>query len=341
MKGSIINDAQTLRQFLRVGFTNNGDSLPNFQAAADRFLIPIIGRPLFDDVLDNILEADFPDPDEMTEDYEPEYEDPDLVQKIRAVVAPLAYFLELPTIQVNLTESGLRSISTDTMEAAHRWEYNAFKDSLADSGSFAMDELLRYLFANKEEYELWTDSDEYGLIKELIFTTGTDFNRYFPLFQAHRVFWKLRPLIKEVQDFYIAPAIGEVFFNSLLAKPELTNEEKKVLDFIKKAAAQYTILKSIEKQLATQTNDGFTILLNAGNSDSANAGATPATDNSLSLLYTSCEKTGDAYILKLKEYLNKTATAQVLPDYYNSEIYSAPSTFEKISPNANRKIFGL
>ncbi|MGN6293761.1 MAG: DUF6712 family protein [Chitinophagaceae bacterium] len=335
----LINDIITAKKYVRVNFINSAKSLPDFQYAAERFLIPVIGQTMYDDVLNDIVTAEFPE--NPPDGYVPIYDDEEFVNRVRAVVCPLAYMLDLATSQVQLTDAGLRTISTDNMQAAHRWEYNEVRESLADKGSFAIESLLQYLFTNKADYPHWTDSDEYKLLNALVFKTGIEFSGYFKLSQPHRTFWTLRPLIAEVQDLYVAPLIGEEYYKTIVGKGDPSIEEKQVLLFIKKAVAQYTILKSIEKLLARQTAAGFTILLTAGNSDSANAGTAVATDNSLDLLYKSCERTGDAYALQLKEYLDKTASAEKLAEYFNSDKYVPPTTQESMSPNHCRKIFGF
>lgn len=331
---ALIKDKATLLQFVRINFINDESSLPDFELAEERYLIPIIGYDLYDVVIDT---ADSETPAEPTPQ---DLLDAELLKKCRAVVAPLAYLLDLPNIQVQLTDAGLRTISTDHMQAAHRWEYNEIKESLMDKGAFAIENLLRFLFKEKDSFPEWTGSNEYQEADSLLFKTGEEFRKYFPVHQPYRIFWELRPLIREVEDFYVKSAIGEVFYNELRTKTEGNEDEKRVLDLIKKTVAQTTIVKAIEKLSVTITNRGFTLLLGAGNTDSVNSGDTPATNNGLSLLYESCQRSGDAYLLQLKEYLNKKASADLFATFFSSSLYEAPVTCV-VSPNANRKIFGF
>src|SRR5436190_4202515 len=146
---SLINDKDTAKEFVRINFINDVSSLPDFQLAAERFLIPIIGLELYTLLLDQVIDFDFPEaPAEPVA-----IEDDELLKKCRAVVAPLGYLMELATIQTQLTDAGLRSLSTENMQAAHRWEYNEVKDNLADKGAYAIDALLKYLFDNIDDYD--------------------------------------------------------------------------------------------------------------------------------------------------------------------------------------------
>ncbi|MEP7375537.1 MAG: DUF6712 family protein [Chitinophagaceae bacterium] len=318
----LINDKETARQFVRINFINDVSSLPDFDLAAARYLIPITGQDLYDDLVANITEAGYAD----------------LLKLCRAVIAPLGYMMELATIQTQLTDAGLRSISTEHSQAAHRWEYNEVKNHLEDKGAYAIEALLKYLF--ELSYALWTDSDEYKDINRLIFKTGIDFQKYFFIRHPHRVFWSLKPQVMEVQDFYINTTIGEEFFLSLKNNATPSAKEKVAIELIKKATAHFTIATAIEKRSVELTENGFSVMLSAGNSDSANAGDAEQRDPQMDLLYKSCTRTGDAYLLQLKEYLDKEAKADVMEGYFSSDYYSAPTTTVS-DRNKCRKIFGL
>lgn len=325
---SLINDKDTAKEFVRINFINDVSSLPDFTLAAERFLIPIIGQDLYDELL---AEVTGEDPIEQVE----------LVRKCRAVIAPLGYMMELATIQTQLTDAGLRSISTENMQAAHRWEYNEVKESLEDKGAYAIDALLKFLFANAEDYEAWTDSEEYQEAAGQLFRTGADFNKYFRLHQPYRTWWELRPVISEVEDFYIHSAIGETFYEQLKDEPDASDETMAAVVMIKKAVAHLTIVKAIEKLSVKITPQGFTILLSAGSTDAANSGDAAVRDPQLSMLHDSCTRSGESYLVKLVEYLNATASASLFADYFSSDKYVAPSTEEAISKNDTRKIFGM
>jgi len=327
---SIIKNTATAKKFVDINFINSITSLPDFTLAEQRFLVPLIGQEMYDLVIE-LADAEVPD-------------DPDLLLQCQGLVAPLGYLLKLPTIQVQLTDAGLRTISSDTMQAAHRWEYNIVRDQLHDNGCYAIEALLIYLYTNAGDYAEWTNSDEYNDLSGLIFKTGTEFNKYYMLHQKHRIFWSLRPLIKEIEDQYMISAMGETFYSALKTAADPSAAEIESLRLIKSAVANYTIVRAIEKRSVTMTENGFSILLAAGNSDAVNSGDYPieSIDPRMDMLYKSCERTGDAYLVQLKQYLNAKASALVFADYFASELYEDPAvTALKPNPNEKRKIFGM
>jgi hypothetical protein len=324
----VANDKNLIRQFVKINFINNATSYPDFAQAEEKYLLPLIGQELYDVVVAFSAAA----PVDTT--------DQELLKKCRAVVVPLAYLIDLPTIQVQITDAGLRNLSTENLQSAHRWEYNEVRELLMDKGAMAIDALLKFLFAHAADYGEWTSSQEYEQARELIFKTGEEFDRFFRTGQPHRVFWELRPLIREVEDFHISSAIGEEFYKALKEDPAPTDEEKKALELIRKSVAQTTIVKAIEKLSVKITDKGFTIQLSAGSADASNSGDKEAKDNQLSMLYNSCERSGDSYLVQLKEYLNKNASVNLFQLYFESALYQAPNTVVE-SPNCNRRIFGL
>jgi hypothetical protein len=320
----LTNDKNLVKEFVRINFINQLSSFPNWEVAEQRHLLPLIGDAMYEKLVAIIADNAARDRDK------------ELLKKARAIVAPLAYLVELPLIHSQLTDAGLRVISTENMQSAHRWEFNKVEEYFQDAGAFAIEAFLKFLFQHKADYAEWTVSDEYKALNALVFETGADFANYFPLSQPHRLFWDFRPLIKEVQDFYIVSAIGEELLTELLQAANPSDAQKAAFVLIKKAVAQYTIIKAIEKRSTQIGTNGFTVKVTGSYIEDASAGKDNAPDARLSLLYGSCERAGDSYLLQLKEYLNKNASAALFATYFNSALYEAPGVVQA-NPNDSRK----
>jgi hypothetical protein len=320
----LTNDKNLVKEFVRINFINSTSSFPNWEVAEQRHLLPLIGDEMYAKLV--AIAADNAANDQ----------DKELLKKARAIIVPIAYAIDLPFIQTQITDAGLRTISTDNMQASHRWEFNEAREGLMEAGAFAIENLLKFLFKHKADYAEWTGSEEFTALNALLFKTAADFAYYFPLAQPFRLFWDFRPLIKEVQDFYIVPAIGEEFFKELMEVAAPPDEEKAAIIIIKKAVAQYTIIKAIEKRSTQIGTQGFTVKVLGASNDSVDSDKQDAPDSRLSLLYSACERAGDSYLLQLKEYLNKKASAEVFSTYFESDLYEAPAT-EQVNPNDNRR----
>lgn len=338
---ALIQDQEQLREFLRVNFINSESSLPDFDMAELVYLVPILGQELYDQVTafqDEAAPADgaeLPDRDAYKVKQL-------LVKACRRVVAPLAYLLELPLHQVRFSDLGLRTIATTETQAAPRWAYMEVKEHLASAGALAIEGLLQLLFSKRATFPTWEASEPYKELSGLIFRTAGDFQRYYRVDQPYRVFWTLRPLMREVQDLYLASAIGEGFLQELLEKTgQLSAEESKALELIRKAVAQLTIQRAAERLSVRVTGQGFTVLLGAGAPDAPNAGDAAAPMEAVQRLADTCGRAGDSYLLQLQEYLNAKASNTVFPTYFQSSLYTSPVVPARPSRNAGSPTFNF
>jgi hypothetical protein len=312
----LIIDISTARQYVKLDFTNSESSLAFMNNADDRFLVPVLGQELYDLV---VSESNVTDSAYAT-----------LIELCRKAVAPLAYWLELPNIQVRITDKGIGTTASQNMESAHRWEFESLRDQLADKGCWAMEQLLQHLYDNATTYN-WTSPDEY----KLIFLTGKEFYKYYPVFQPNRTFEALRPLVRQVEDNCIRNLIGDDFFEELRDKAAPTDEEKKAIAYIKKSVANFTIKSAIETLPVKLSVYGFTVVLSS-NSDMPNQGDQHAPSDQLSLLYKSVDRDGGMYLLGLKNYLDNNASESVFATYFAGDYYEAPASRDTTDRNAAR-----
>jgi hypothetical protein len=310
---------------VKVRAVNNESSIADMELAAQLYIVPITGADLYAELL-----AEYTSPTEDTTIH-------GLLLKAQRALAPLAYWLDLPNIQTQISESGVVTTVSDKQDAAHRWEFEQVRENLAVKGCFALELMIAFLYENADDLE-WVPDETF----KSIFKTGVDFSKYFPLSQPYRTFESLRPIVKQVEDQYIRNAIGSDYFDFLRDAAEPTAEESKVIQFIKKAVANLTIKTAIEALSVKFTGTGFTVMLQS-NSELVAQGQSNAPDNQLSLMLTSSERAGINYIREMKKYMDATASETILADYFTSEYYtSAEAQAAAVNPNSTRNgIFSM
>jgi hypothetical protein len=319
----LISNITVFKKYLRVVFTSTTDNgLPNMVRADRKYLVPVLGQSVYDALMAKVTANNN---DWAT-----------LLDICRSYVAPMAMLLELPSKQVQITDSGLKKTTSTDLENAFRWEYLELKNALELQAAEALDELWQHLFESGSTYS-WTATN----IQGTIIKTATEFKKYYlPLQQSYRCFASLQPVMITIQDQLIHDAITKEFFVYLRDHATPSDAEKIAIELLKKAAAHLTIMAATEQLSVKISGNGFTVLLNDA-SDAPYKGDGAAPSDNLSLLRSSCEKIGQGYIQQLKKYLNETATASVMPIYFNSSKYKAPGT-TTVSPNKNRVgVFGL
>ncbi|HRH59052.1 MAG TPA: hypothetical protein PL045_00670 [Chitinophagaceae bacterium] len=314
---------------VRVMFINDSSSIADMENAEERFIEPVLGSDLYKDLQDNISADEYAD----------------LLNRVRKALAPLAYWLELPSIATVISDSGVNSLESQNMQPVPRWKFEALREELADKGMYHLDKLLQYLWENKEDLE-WTPPATYnGIIK-----TAKEFANIVTLFQPWRTFESLRIIMQQVEDNYIRSTIGDDFFEELrdVQLPEdeenWSDEEKAqaaAIKLIKKCVANLTIKNAVEVLQVKISPAGFTVLLTEAN-DSPQQGEAAANNQQTGLLYDNVKKVGESALVKLKSYLDTTASDSIFSTYKNSDFYTAPEVkAAAVDPNSTRKIFGF
>lgn len=319
----LISTITVFKKYLRVAYTSTTENgLPNMVRADRKYLVPVLGQSVYDALMAKVTANNT---DWAT-----------LLDICRSYVAPMAMLLDLPSKQVQITDSGIKKTTSTDLENAFRWEYLELKNALEQQAAEALDELWQHLFTSGSTYS-WSATNIHGTIIK----TATEFKKYYlPLQHSYRCFAALQPVMVSIQDQLIHEAITEEFFVYLRDAATPSNEDKVAIELLKKAAAYLTIMASTEQLSVKLSSNGFTVLLNdASDAPYKGDGAAPA-DN-LSLLRSSCEKIGNGYMQQLKAYLNETATASIMPIYFNSAKYKAPGTVTKSANEKRNGVFGL
>lgn len=309
------------RAVVKLNFNNATSELADMSAADARFIIPVLGEDLYNELITAL--------DVVDSGYEI------LIDLSRRAVGPLAYWMDLPNMQTKITDNGISTFDNDKQQAAHRWEFETLRDNLADKGCFALERMLQYVFENAGTLD-WTMPDDY----KLIFLTGKAFNKYYPLYQPYRTFESMRPVLRKVEDEYIKSSIGEDFFAELRdLSAEPSTEEAFAIDLLKKAAAHFTIKESIAMLPVKISTNGFTVLLAATEKEPQGEGKAP--DAQLTLMHDNADRSGQNYLQRLQKYLNDNASETVFATYFSSDEYTSPAT-EVVNGNETRNgIFRL
>lgn len=300
---------------------NDNSSIADMAAAEERFIIPITGETLYDDMVADVDDEESP--------LQP------LIVKAQRAIAPLAYWLDLPAIQGKISDRGAGTFISDNMQPLHAWEFERLREYLEDKGCFALESFLSHINANAVTYS-WEKPTAY----KSIFLTGKEFSEYYPLYQPHRVFELLRTVIKDVEDRFIRNLIGDDFFESLRDSAS-TDAEQAVVQLIKKSVANLAVATACKVLPVKITPQGFTVLLSdAGDKNYKGEAQAPA--ENLQALHNHCMYVGNGFLNKMKAYLDDNASGSVFADYYDSEYYVEPvDEDDVVSFNDNNQTFFL
>ncbi len=117
-----------------------------------------------------------------------------------------------------------------------------------------------------------------------------------------------------VEDFYINSSIGAAFAQELKSNTAPSPQEKAAIALIKKSIAYLSIFHATTQRSIELTDTGFTIQLSDPDMSDPSRMAAPALD--LERLRQEVEHIGQSHLQELVSYLNKTATENVFPTYF-------------------------
>lgn len=313
---ALITQIAILRKYVKISATStNTVVLPDFDIPEWKYLVPILGEALYAELTTNIAVGTYAR----------------LLDLSRGIVANMAMFHDLAFLQATITDTGIKTMSSDTMQSAPKWVYKEVREGLLEKASFYAERLVEYLLSPGEDAPFsWNNTD----IKNSLFKTGKDFSAVHPLYQPYRTFLQLQPVIKEVEDHYIRTSIGGSFYDAFKSAALDTQLKKDLYDLLRFAVANLTIAKAVESLSVKVTAFGFTVKMADDVDDPYNQEST-GTDRQLEMKRSAALETGTRYLQQAKALLNAKASAEIFTDYFSSDKYISPAVTAAVDPVEN------
>ncbi len=313
----LFRQIKTIAQYITIADAVSDASLPKQVPAEEEYIIPVLGQALFT-TLQTEADGNLTTPSA-------------LIKKAWAALAFLCYYDELPLMHARISDSGLKNVTNDKIQGAYRYQYEAVRSHCEDQGLAALERLFVFLLSdpNASYYTAWKASDAYKRLNKNLIKSGTDFSTYYHIYQPHRTFHCLQPILTEAEDLFITPTIGEAFFIELRDKATPSTDEKYVLELLKKAAANLTIFKSVGKLTVRLRAEGLTVMLSPTGHDRADQGEENAPTSDKGRLEAESFKDGNEYLNRAVNYLNAKASNSVFATYFTSSLYKNPATTVK------------
>lgn len=325
---ALITHIDEVQALLQISNLDLDDSIPDMDATQQKRLLPYMGQALIDRLETAYKASDYPDSAVEA--------DARAIKAAQRVLVHFAYADNLATLHLKLTSAGARRMTSDSMPAVYRWEYEELKAALFDKAYEALELLLDLLEENADDYTEWQDSDAQKLRNSLLIKSGYDFRLYFFLHQSARTYHVLMPCIRDVEALHIIPILGRDFFTALKELTDASEEETELRIRLKEAIANLTIAQACDKLPVAITEGGFTVTTGG---EGINNDKTNATGAAMSTLRSKALSDGMKYLARARRYLNDKASATVFADYFNSEYYQDPSKKANTRGNDRRNIF--
>ena len=306
---------------------------PTLRIVETAHILPVLGNTLYSN-LNNAYAL-------ITNETSLSTADQNLLDACRAVIGPYLAYYYAPKAEVKLSDSGLQRTETANAKTAFQYQGANFREALLREGEACTEYLLQFLDDNKEAYPDWTESSAFAAYRSLFIKTGGEFNQLFPSASPYRNYWAMRAKMLQVEEQNIRTAIGSALFDHLKAvdlSPSLafTDQEKKLMEKLKGAIANFTVAFSIPLLSVRVDANGITVMnLGPRTSRDQEAARTNAGANEFNHLIQTCNDAGAAWLKDAIKFLNDNASD--FPDWS-----MATETTDDLCGNADLKgSFGM
>lgn len=233
---ALIKDIATLKQHINFDANSKIQSiLPAIEQAEEQYLLPYLGEEILAALQIALDGGDLTGYDTTLENLTKLLP---MAQKSITFYAAVDF---IPESEVRFSGSGLHVPVTQSTKPASERQVKNLERIYLKKGDFFTDKLLEFLETNKDVYPDWSNNAVvYTYAKEIFVQDSIEFSKYKDIAKSRRTFMTIRPFIKDAQESYIKPELGEEFYESLLEKfmdGDLSSDETKLLAFIKPAVA--------------------------------------------------------------------------------------------------------
>lgn len=169
--------------------------------------------------------------------------------------ANLAWFIYLPLANVQVSDNGISVATGADYKAAEWWQIKDLRRSLLEAGLQALDEALKIMEANEDDFINWTQTEGYTVFNELFVKRTDTFHRWFGIANSRKTFLALRPYMLETHHQYFTPVFNDATISTI--KTGTDTIQQQVLAFLQASQVHYTVAKAVESGAFLLTATGM------------------------------------------------------------------------------------
>ncbi len=261
-----------------------------------------------------------------------------LLPFIQRPLACFAVYKWLPQATVDISNAG---VTASRESSAYQWQFKQARDSFAETAYNGLEELLNYLFNNKNDFSTWAGSDEYISRRNLLVNSTWAFNEQVNIGSSAMTYWGLSPIMKRIERAVVESNITLELVDSLRGKivsDNLSNDEKELLNLIQPVIAHFTISQAILENSVQIKENGAMVYSALATSTANFEESKVGSDKILGEYRKQARKNGEQALIALLKYLNQKTSDQLFPSFKESHNYTGN---EPDSPYQPKSTFSL
>ena len=201
-----------IKNFISIDINTDFDSLsPFIEEAEILFILPLLGQAMYDT---------------LSTDYNDNAGTPAnaanlaLLPYVQRCLAYYAGFLSIDEMGVNMGDAGIMQTRSENAEPAPKWKVDNLKANRINQADLHAEKLLAYLEATATASILndWYSSSSNTIASGRILRTAIQASNYIDINESRRLFLRMKPRIKEVEENYIKQLIGEEQYDEIVVQ---------------------------------------------------------------------------------------------------------------------------
>lgn len=302
----LIADKAMLLGFVPVAATIDFESIrPDLEDAAELFVKPEIGSTLLQELFNKL--------DDNSEPWK------GAVFIARRAIANFAIAKYIPKLSINITGSGVTRSESEQSKTAYRYQEENAIQSYLSAAENSLELLLKY--CEEKATELSWSGPELTFLKENHLPTADAFNEYIDIGNSRRIYRKLKPYLKAIQQSRIIANIGKPLNDKILGEDQ-SGHYTTIQFLVRQALANLAMAEALPVLNLNMEENGVSIISTAASGDNA-LRRSPVPSDYLNNLVAKYRHAGEIHLKQLMAYLQKNA----------SEISEFSSNSEKYNPD--------
>jgi len=257
----------------------------------------------------------------------------ELLRLVQSAVIHIAYWIGFDLLNSHISDGGFKRTESTSVKGLFKYQEENLKTYFRTNGFNGLDTVLRYLETNSSEFDEFSESPAFTLLKSAFIPTTDVFNEIVFINKSRLTFLRMKSHMQLIEDTEISTILGPTafaFVKSEMVKPIPEAKVTKLLSYVRKPVAYLASALLMEESGADLTDNGlfFTSTAAGFNNDSERK---PATSDRIAILVTRNRNIGNAYLDQLRSYLsaNSSDWSEVTP--------SSGKVFRR--DNTNKKTF--
>ena len=218
----LLTERKEIDIFLPTSVMESAENLLTLAADAEEtYLLPVLGRPLFNRVNELYQEVSLDESWALPQNTADAPAHQKLIRLCQEVVVYMTLANNAGLFSVSMNDAGLNTPSAAGYEEADEKRIDRFVKDAFKKGHRAIDRLLVFLEEDAcseapEFTEEWKKSKYFYRNHDTLFTTAVEFDRYVNIDESREWFVKLLPDIRFCQDTFLCPQVGYGLMDALV-----------------------------------------------------------------------------------------------------------------------------